>query len=578
MVNLISFWSVLKRLLLYGIIWKNFFIIALFLLLFASITEVIGPILISYFINNIILQHSESIKEVLFFILVFIILQIISAYLYYLQSVVFNKTALKIVQKLRCDVMKAALFQPISVFDTQPIGQIISKITNDTELIKELYDTVIATTMRSIVLIAITIIAMFSLEWHMAIISIIIFPLVIIIMVTYQHYSTPILRKVRYYVANLNNKFNEYINGMNVIQQFNQEKKFKLLIKKVSNLHYLERMKILKLDGFLLRPLLSLISSCILCSLILLISIIPNEIFEVGTLYAFMSYLGRLSEPLITISSQQSILQQAIVAGERIFELIDSPKEKFGKKIIPIQKGEIEIKNLDFKYESNNMHVLKNINLHVPEKNFIAFVGHTGSGKSTLANLLMGYYPIKKGKIFIDGNNINSLSYQTIKEGILMVQQDPIILADTFFENITLGKKISENKLWEILDIVHLSSLINSFPNGIYSFLGEQGNNLSVGQKQLIALARVLVRKPKILILDEATANIDSETEKSIQKALLSIKKKTTLIIIAHRLSTIVNADYIIVLENGKIIEEGSHKTLLEKKGNYWKMKKFQSL
>ncbi|WP_343153970.1 SmdB family multidrug efflux ABC transporter permease/ATP-binding protein [Buchnera aphidicola (Mindarus keteleerifoliae)] len=578
MINLISFWSVLKRLLSYGMIWKKFFIIALFLLLFASITEVIGPILISYFINNIISLHLGSIKKICFFILTFIILQIISAYLYYLQSIVFNKTALKIVQKLRCDVMQAALFQPISVFDTQPIGQIISKITNDTELIKELYDTVIATTMRSMVLIIITIIAMFSLEWHMAIISIIIFPLVILIMITYQHYSTPILRKVRYYVANLNNKFNEYINGMNVIQQFNQEKKFRFLIKKVSYSHYLERMKILKLDGFLLRPLLSLISSFILCSLILLISFMPNEIFEVGTLYAFMSYLGRLSEPLITISSQQSILQQAIVAGERIFELIDSPKEQFGEKNLPIKKGKIKIENLNFKYESNKVHVLKNINLKISKKKFVAFVGHTGSGKSTLANLLMGYYPIKTGKILIDGNDINHLSYNSIKKGILMVQQEPVILADTFFENITLGKKISEYKLWKILDMVHLSSLVNSFPNGIHSLLGEQGNNLSVGQKQLIALARVLVRKPKILILDEATASIDSETEKSIQKTLLSIKRKTTLIIIAHRLSTVVNADYIIVLQNGTIIEEGSHKALLEMKGKYWRMQKFQSL
>ncbi|QCI20027.1 MAG: SmdB family multidrug efflux ABC transporter permease/ATP-binding protein [Buchnera aphidicola (Brevicoryne brassicae)] len=576
MDHLIEFWPILKRLLVYLIPFKKQLILAFILLLSGSISEVIGPILISYFINNILSKHELHFKIICIIIIIYIILQILSVFFNYFQSILFNKIAVKVISKLRQDVMNAALRQPISQFDSQPIGQMISKVTNDTEAVKELYDTVAPTLFKSITLIFIILFAMFTLEWHMAMIALLILPLVITIMLIYQKHSTPLLRKVRYYLADINNKFNETINGINVIQQFRQQNRFKKSIQNSSELHYIARMKILKLEGFLLRPLLSLLSALVLCNFILLFSCFKIGAFEVGVLYAFITYLGRLNEPLIAITIQQSVLQQSIVAGERIFTLIDSPKQKYGNNKTILKSGKINIKNVSFNYDNCKKNILKNINICIPSKYFVAFVGHTGSGKSTLANLLMGYYPIKMGKIYLDDKPINSISHSSLRKNILMVQQDPIVLSDTIFANITLGRKISEKKIWQILDTVHLSSLVKSMPNGIYSRLGEEGNNLSVGQKQLLAIARILVMPPKILVLDEATANIDSGTEQLIQKTLLSIRTKSTLVVIAHRLSTIIEADLIVVLKKGEVIELGTHEELLNKKNCYWKMYKLQ--
>ncbi|AWH90759.1 multidrug ABC transporter permease/ATP-binding protein [Buchnera aphidicola (Melanaphis sacchari)] len=576
MDHLIEFWPILKRLTIYAAKWKKKIIIAFFLLLGASIAEVLGPILMSYFIKNILYKRQLQIKLIFIIIITFILLQIIAVFFNYFQNILFNKIAVNIINQLRNDVMQSALNQPMNQFDFQPVGQTISKVTNDTEVIKELYDTVGPTFFRSITLILIILFAMFTLEWHMAIISIFIVPITILIMSVYQYYSTPLLRNVRHYLAEINNKFNEIINGITVIQQFNQQNRFKKNIKQSSELHYIARMKILKLDGFLLRPLLSLISTIMLCSFIFLFNYFSISVFEVGILYAFITYLGRLNEPLISITIQQSILQQAVVAGERIFSLIDSPKQKYGKNTENLKSGKINIQNLSFNYKNAKKNTLSNINIEIPSKNFVAFVGRTGSGKSTLAHLLMGFYSIKSGNIYLDNKSIDSISRNTFRKDISIVQQDPIVLADTFFYNITLGRKISEKKIWQILKTVRLYSLVKSMPHGIYSTLGEEGNNLSVGQKQLLAIARILVQKPKILILDEATANIDSETEQLIQNTLSEIRKKSTLVVIAHRLSTIVTADFIVVLEKGKIIECGKHEDLLKNKGFYWKMYKMQ--
>ncbi|CAL4324913.1 Multidrug resistance-like ATP-binding protein MdlB [Buchnera aphidicola (Eriosoma lanigerum)] len=577
MANVVKFWPVLQRLLKYGIPWKKLLIIASLLLLIASIAEVLGPILISYFIHNILEQQCLNIKLIISIIITLIILQIIASSLHYFQTILFSKIAINIVQKLRSEVIDAALQQPMSVFDNQQIGQIISRVTNDTEVIKELYDTVIVTVFRSITLITVILIAMFTLEWRMALISITIFPFIITVMFIYQHYSIPILRNVRYHLANINNKFNEIINGMDVIQQFSQQHRFQQSIHNTCQEHYNSRMQTLKLDGFLLRPLLSLYSAIILSSLMILFSMFPMNFFEVGVLYAFINYLGRLNEPLIAITTQQSILQQAIVAGERIFELIDAPQQYYGTDLLPLKTGKIEIKKLNFKYKKNETNnILNNINISIPSKSFYAFVGYTGSGKSTLANILMGYYPIDEGEIYLDNRLLHSLSHEVLRNNISMVQQDPIILADTFMSNITLGKNIQEEQVWNILKQVKLDQLARSMKNGIHSLLGEQGNNLSVGQKQLLSIARILISHPKILILDEATANIDSETEKNIQEAIKLIQKQTTLIVIAHRLSTIIEADKIIVFNKGCIVESGTHNQLIKKQGRYWEMYKLQ--
>ncbi|CZV19626.1 SmdB family multidrug efflux ABC transporter permease/ATP-binding protein [Enterobacter hormaechei] len=568
-------WPTLKRLLAYGSPWRKPLSIAVLLLWIAAIAEVTGPLLISYFIDNMVAKSYLPLGLVAGLGVAYVGLQLTAAGLHYAQSLLFNRAAVGVVQQLRTDVMDAALRQPLSEFDTQPVGQVISRVTNDTEVIRDLYVTVVATVLRSAALIGAMLVAMFSLDWRMALVAIAIFPAVLIVMVIYQRYSTPIVRRVRAYLADINDGFNEVINGMSVIQQFRQQARFGERMGEASRSHYMARMQTLRLDGFLLRPLLSLFSALVLCGLLMLFGLTTRGTIEVGVLYAFISYLGRLNEPLIELTTQQSMLQQAVVAGERVFELMDRPRQTYGDDERPLESGSIAFDHVSFAYRDDQL-VLQDINLEVPSRGFVALVGHTGSGKSTLASLLMGYYPLTQGEIRLDGRPLSSLSHNALRKGVAMVQQDPVVLADTFYANVTLGRPFTPEQVWEVLETVQLADLARGLSEGINTRLGEQGNNLSVGQKQLLALARVLIETPQVLILDEATASIDSGTEQAIQQALAAVRDRTTLVVIAHRLSTIVDADTILVLHRGQAVERGTHRALLEAKGRYWQMYQLQ--
>ncbi|HGH4600593.1 SmdB family multidrug efflux ABC transporter permease/ATP-binding protein [Enterobacter hormaechei] len=568
-------WPTLKRLLAYGSPWRKPLSIAVLLLWIAAIAEVTGPLLISYFIDNMVAKSYLPLGLVAGLGVAYVGLQLTAAGLHYAQSLLFNRAAVGVVQQLRTDVMDAALRQPLSEFDTQPVGQVISRVTNDTEVIRDLYVTVVATVLRSAALIGAMLVAMFSLDWRMALVAIAIFPAVLIVMVIYQRYSTPIVRRVRAYLADINDGFNEVINGMSVIQQFRQQARFGERMGEASRSHYMARMQTLRLDGFLLRPLLSLFSALVLCGMLMLFGLTTRGTIEVGVLYAFISYLGRLNEPLIELTTQQSMLQQAVVAGERVFELMDRPRQTYGDDERPLESGSIAFDHVSFAYRDDQL-VLQDINLEVPSRGFVALVGHTGSGKSTLASLLMGYYPLTQGEIRLDGRPLSAFSHNALRKGVAMVQQDPVVLADTFYANVTLGRSFTPEQVWEVLETVQLADLARGLSEGINTRLGEQGNNLSVGQKQLLALARVLIETPQVLILDEATASIDSGTEQAIQLALAAVRDRTTLVVIAHRLSTIVDADTILVLHRGQAVERGTHKALLEAKGRYWQMYQLQ--
>ncbi len=568
-------WPTLKRLFSYGTAYKKPLTQAVLLLWVAAIAEVCGPLLISYFIDNMVTTGNLPLGKVIGLAAVYLLLQISAASLNYIQAILFNRAAVGVVQRLRSDVMDAALRQPLSSFDTQPVGQLISRVTNDTEVIRDLYVTVVSTVLRSAALVGAMLVAMFSLDWRMALISICIFPAVMVLMALYNHYSTPVVRRVRSLLAEINNGFNETINGMGVIQQFRQQEWFGKKMLDSSRSHYHARMKTLRLEGFLLRPLLSLLFAVILSGLLLMFGVSPAGSVGVGVLYAFINYLSRLNEPLIELTSQLTILQQAAVAGERIFELMDAPQQHYGEDAQLLKSGSIEVNDLTFSYREGRA-VLQHISLSVPSRGFVALVGHTGSGKSTLANLLMGYYPVEKGSIRLDGRDLMGLSHGALRQGVAMVQQDPVVLAESVFSNVTLGRNIDEDTVWNALETVQLAELVRSMPQGIQTHLGEQGNNLSVGQKQLLALARVLVQAPQILILDEATANIDSGTEQAIQRALSIVREHTTLVVIAHRLSTIVDADSILVLHRGVAVEQGTHQQLLSQQGRYQQMYQLQ--
>ncbi|BDH46805.1 ABC transporter ATP-binding protein [Salmonella enterica subsp. enterica serovar Choleraesuis] len=568
-------WPTLRRLLAYGSPWRKALLTAIGMLWLAAAAEVSGPVLISYFIDNMVARHHMPYALVAGLAASYVLLQAGAALLHYGQSLLFNRVAVGVVQQLRSDVMDAALRQPLSAFDTQPVGQLISRVTNDTEVIRDLYVTVVATVLRSAALIGAMLVAMFSLDWRMACVALAIFPAVLTVMVIYQRLSTPIIRRMRDYLARINDGFNEMISGMAVIQQFRQQQRFGKQLAESSLAHYQARMQTLRLDGFLLRPLLSLFSALVLCGLLLLFGFSSRGAIEVGVLYAFISYLGRLNEPLIELTTQQSMMQQAVVAGERVFELMDRPRQTFGDDNRPLGTGSVSIRNLTFAYQPGRP-VLKDISLEVADRSFVALVGHTGSGKSTLASLLMGYYPVPPESILLDNRPLESLTHEALRQGIAIVQQEPVVLADSFFINVSLGREISEQQVWDALETVQLAELARGLPDGLHSQLGEQGNTLSVGQKQLLALARVLVAPPQILILDEATASIDSGTERAIQRALSLLRQHTTLLVIAHRLSTIVEADTILVLHRGEAVERGSHQQLLAQRGRYWQMYQLQ--
>ncbi|QTF09487.1 SmdB family multidrug efflux ABC transporter permease/ATP-binding protein [Brenneria izadpanahii] len=568
-------WPTLKRLLAYGSPWRKPLALAMLMLWIAAAAEVSGPVLVSYFIDNLVAKGEFPLALAAGLACAYLLLQILAAALQYFQALLFNRIAVGVVQQLRIDVMDAALRQPLSTFDTQPVGQLISRVTNDTEVVKDLYVMVVSTALRSAALIGAMLVAMFSLDWRMALVALTIFPAVLTVMLIYQRYSTPIVRRVRSYLADINDGFNEIINGMGVIQQFRQQARFGERLSDTSWAHYRARMQTLRLDGFLLRPLLSLFSAMVLCGLLMQFGFNSVGSVGVGVLYAFINYLGRLNEPLIEMTTQQSMLQQAVVAGERIFELMDGVKQGYGDDMRTLSHGRVEIDDVSFSYGSGKK-VLRHISLTIPERGFVALVGHTGSGKSTLANLLMGYYPPDEGEIRLDGRPLQTLSHQVLRRNVAMVQQDPVVLAESMYMNVTLGRDIAEDEVWRVLDIVQLSELVHSFPDGLHTPIGEQGNNLSTGQKQLLAIARVLVQTPKILILDEATANIDSGTEQAVQKALNIIRAQTTLIVIAHRLSTIVEADTIMVLHHGQAVEQGTHQQLLARKGRYYQMYQLQ--
>ncbi|VAX76750.1 ABC transporter transmembrane domain-containing protein [Buchnera aphidicola] len=574
--NKYSSWKIIKRLLSYYNKKKYLLLSSCILILFSIITEISSPIILSNFIANIIKNHTVKLTSILYLAISFITLQISSSLLCYFYTIQFNSMSTNIIKKIRIKILTIALQQPMEFFDKKPISSVITKITNDTESIKEFYDTILSSLIKNIVLFSMILITMFTLEWHMALITSIITPILILIIRTHKYHSKPSIQKIKSYASQLNTKINEIISGITVIQQFNQEKKF---IKKIATLNkkiYFHKMQILKIDGILLRPLLNLISAILLSCIVMTLKLFPIVTLKISVLHAFINYLRYLNEPLVIITNQQSILQQVIVSSQRVFKFIDLPIQKYGEDTQLLQSGEIKIKNIYFSYPNTKKNILEKININIPDKSFIALVGKTGSGKTTLSNLISGYYKTTKGKIYLDKKPINTLSNKTLRKSISIVQQEPTIICDSLIKNISLGRNIKKKDIIKVIDKSQLKTLVNTLPKGYKSVLGKNGESLSQGQKQLIGIARILVSNPKILIFDEATASIDSESEQKIQKILSEIKKKSTVIVIAHRLSTVIDADMIIVLNKGKIIEKGKHKKLLKNKNLYYKMYKNQ--
>ncbi|MGF1758397.1 SmdB family multidrug efflux ABC transporter permease/ATP-binding protein [Photobacterium sagamiensis] len=567
--------AVLKRLLSYVLHDKKKLMIAAMLLIAASLADVSGPWLIQHFIDNYIAKDNYPIEGLAGLAAAYIGLMCLAAWFQYAQSIRFNEIAIGVVQTVRKQLFGKVLNQPLSAFDYMPAGKLISRITNDTESIKDFYVFVISTVLKNIALISVMLVVMTMLSWRLTIVVLILLPVVVCIMVVYQRKSAGAYRKMRDLLTDINASMSESIQGMSLIQLMRQEREFSDQFSSLTSRHLQSQIGVMKLNGLLLRPLIDFLSGVALISLVAMFGVSGVELIGVGVLYAFISYLGRVTEPLIELTQQLSLLQQALVASERIFGLIDAKQQAYGDDTKLLAFGDLQCQQVSFSYDGKQ-NVLNQIDVSLKHRGFLALVGHTGSGKSTLASLMMGFYPVTQGQVLVDGRPLATLSQQVLRQGIAMVQQDPHVLNDTVRNNICLGRRVADEVIWHELEKIGLAEQIHQYQDGLDTRLGGGEVNLSAGQKQLLALARVLVAQPKILILDEATANIDSGTEQKIQQALDVLRQDMSIVVIAHRLSTIMAADEIIVLHRGNITERGTHRQLLTQQGHYWQMYQLQ--
>ncbi|ALM70569.1 ABC transporter transmembrane domain-containing protein [Vibrio vulnificus] len=567
--------TTLKRLFAYPLAQPKPMMTGLVFLLIAAVSNAGGPWLIQHFIDEHITKDDYTQQTLILLASGYIGLLLCSALFQYLQGLQFNIVATGIIKTIRKQAFNRVIKQPLSAFDYTPTGKLVSRLTNDTESLQQFYELLIASVVKNLVMILVMLGVMLILSWQLTLVVLVLLPVVVGFMVLFQKLSTHAYRMMRDLLTDINGNMSESIQGMSVIQLMRQEKRFNQQFNQLTEQHFNAGRKVIKLNGILLRPLMDLLAGIALLTLVAIFGFSGTELIGVGVLYAFISYLGRITEPLIEMTQQLALLQQALVASERIFEMMDAPEQSYGHDQQPLKSGSIAIEQLSFSYDGKQQ-VLKQIDINVEHQQFVALVGHTGSGKSTLASLLMGFYPVSQGKLKLDGRPIASLAKSVLRKDVAMVQQDPHILPTSVRENIALGREVSDDIIWQSLEQVGLAEQIKRYPQLLDTQLGQGETNLSAGQKQLLAMARVLIAKPKILILDEATANIDSGTEALIQRSLNALRHDMTLVVIAHRLSTIMEADKIVVLHHGDLVEMGSHKQLLAQQGRYAQMYQLQ--
>ncbi|WHZ05993.1 ABC transporter transmembrane domain-containing protein [Neobacillus sp. YX16] len=567
---------VLYRLLSYTKPHKKELILAFSLLVLTTLGELASPILVKIFIDDYLTPGNLVFQPLVILGASYLGIQIVKSLLLFFQLVKFQEIALKIIQQLRIDIFTKVQSLGLKYFDQTPAGSIVSRVTNDTEAIKDMFVTVLSTFIQSGFLLTGILITMFILDVKLALFCLIFIPLILLVMSLYRKFSSRFYLEMRERLSQLNAKLSESLQGMSIIQVFRQEKRLRKEFEDINEKHYDAGMKNIKIDGLLLRPAVDLI---FILGLIIVLNYFGitslDSPVEIGVLYAFVNYLERFFEPVNNMMMRLSLYQQVIVAGARVFRILDKQELAPGQNEdsnLSIEKGRIEFKNLTFSYDGKR-DVLKNISFTANPGETVALVGHTGSGKSSIINLLMRFYEYEKGDILIDGQSIRHFSKDELREKMGLVLQDPFLFYGTVRDNITLHNHLlTDEQVEEAAQFVQAHTFIDKLEDSYHHKVVERGSTFSSGQRQLIAFARTIAANPKILVLDEATANIDTETEEAIQTALSKMRKGRTTIAIAHRLSTIQDANLILVLHQGEIVERGTHQELLALGGLYHKM------
>lgn len=568
--------SALWRLLRYALAYPRLLKQAAGLLLLAAAGQVLGPVLVKIFLDDYVTQGHYPALELTGLALAYGFFYVLSAWAGYQNAMRFNEVAFSVVRTIRSQVFAAVMRKPLAYFDHRPTGALVSRITNDTEAIKELFVQVMSTFVQNVTLIIAVFVAMAYLDIRLMLMCSIILPTVIVVMFYYQRLSAPRYHRARSVLSRINANLSESIQGMRIVQMLNQQQRFNRDFRRISQDLFNARMSNLRLDALMLRPLPDLIRTLTLAGLLFYFGTQSFTGFvEVGVIYAFINYLSRITQPVVEMTQRLSLLQQAVVAGERVFRIMDEPGELQQVSANMIGAGRVQVEGLGFSYDGEHS-ILEGIDFCVEPGQFYAIVGHTGSGKSTLMSLLLRFYSPQQGRILIDGTPLEQIDQHNLRAQMGVVLQDPFISAGSVHDNITLGLPICQEKVIAAAQQAQLHEFVMSLPDGYDTLLGERGGNLSTGQRQLLSLARTLAREPRILILDEATANVDSHTEAVITRALNKLRGSTTILAIAHRLSTITHADQIVVLHQGRIVQQGTHQKLLEQDGLYRHMHELQ--
>ncbi len=551
-------------------------IAALSFLLSTTVIRSIIPLLASYFIDHYVHQVTDGVLLVLGGYFGLYILQMLFQYI---GNFWFAKVSYSIVRDIRQDAFSKMESLGMAYFDQTPSGSIVSRLTNDTESISEMFSGILSSFISAIFVVAVTLYTMFALEWKLTSLIVLFLPIIFILVNMYRKKAAPVVEKTRSLLSQINSKLAESIEGIRIIQAFRQEERLSDEFEAINQEHLAFASRSMALDSLFLRPALSLIKILAYAFLMTYFGLDWSDApVSAGLIYAFIQYANRLFDPLLEVTQHFSTLQTSMVSAGRVFTLMDQTIEEPRQESTDVRiiKGDIVFEDVSFSYDGKRK-ILDHVSFEVKKGQTIAFVGATGSGKSSIINVFMRFYEFQSGRILIDGQDIRQFAPHELRSNIGLVLQEPFLYHGTIASNIQMYQDISQDDIIEAARFVDAAPFIEKLPNGYQQLVTERGSSFSTGQRQLLAFARTMASQPKILILDEATANIDSETEQTVQHSLEKMRKGRTTIAIAHRLSTIQDADCIYVLDKGKIIESGSHEELLALKGTYHRMYELQA-
>ncbi|SQF67386.1 ABC transporter ATP-binding protein exp8 [Streptococcus dysgalactiae subsp. equisimilis] len=569
-------WQVFKRLLSYLKPYKWLTLFALALLLLTTVIKSIIPLIASRFIDH----YLTALNQPAFLLLLgYYGMYLIQSVVQYLGNLFFARVSYSIVRDIRRDAFAKMQALGMAYFDKTPAGSIVSRITNDTEAISDMFSGILSSFISAIFIFSVTLYTMLLLDVTLTSLVVIFLPFIVILVNLYRKKSVQVIDKTRSLLSDINSKLAESIEGIRIIQAFGQEDRLKDEFEVINQEHVRYANKSVALDSIFLRPAMSLLKLLAYAVLMAYFGFKGlNGTITAGMMYAFIQYINRLFDPLIEVTQNFSTLQTSMVSAGRVFKLIDEEffEPQQANQPIKVTEGNISFKNVSFSYDGKQK-VLDNISFEVKKGETIAFVGATGSGKSSIINVFMRFYDFQSGHILLDGHDIRDYSQEELRQSIGLVLQDPFLYHGTIASNIRMYQSLSDEEVKAAAAFVDADQFIQKLPDQYQSPVSERGASFSTGQRQLLAFARTVASKPKILILDEATANIDSETEAIVQRSLAKMRQGRTTIAIAHRLSTIQDANCIYVLDKGKIIEHGCHEELLNQKGTYYKMYQLQA-